>query len=120
MVPTQFASSDPLDSGAVQVRLPRPSRLDAELDIKPPTAAEAAASIGLETVGDLLRHLPRASGEARTIDQLQMEEVATVLVEVRGITSRPVRRPKAAASSREFDASRLAPCTPVDAHSPTA
>jgi ATP-dependent DNA helicase RecG len=93
VVPTQFASSEPLDLDAVEgVRLPRPSRLEAELDIKPPTAADAAASIGLRTVGDLMLHLPRASGEARTIDELQMEEVATVLVEVRGIASRPVRR----------------------------
>jgi ATP-dependent DNA helicase RecG len=92
VVPTQFASSDPLDADAVEVRLPRPSRLEEELQIKPPTAAEAAASIGLTTVGALLRHLPRASGEARTIAELQVEEVATVLVEVRGIASRPVRR----------------------------
>jgi ATP-dependent DNA helicase RecG len=92
VAPTQFASSEPLDLDAVAVRLPRPSRLEEELDIKPPTAADAAASIGLTTVGALLRHLPRASGEARTIAELQMEEVATVLVEVRAITSRPVRR----------------------------
>jgi ATP-dependent DNA helicase RecG len=92
VAPTQFASSEPLDAAAVEVRLPRPSKLEEELQIKPPTAAEAAASIGLTTVGALLRHLPRASGEARTIAELQLEEVATVLVEVRGITSRPVRR----------------------------
>jgi ATP-dependent DNA helicase RecG len=40
-------------------------------------------------VGDLLLHLPRASGEARTIAGLQPDETATVLVEVRGIISRP-------------------------------
>ncbi len=34
--------------------------------------------------------------------------------------ARPARRPKAPASSRELDASRLAPCTPVAAHSPMA
>jgi ATP-dependent DNA helicase RecG len=90
--PTQFASSEPLDAAAVDVRVPRPSRLDEPLDVKPPTAADAAAALGLETVGALLRHLPRASGEARTIAELQVDEVATVLVEVRGIASRPVRR----------------------------
>ena len=51
-------------------RTPRPSRLAEPLDIKPPTAQAAAESIGLETVGDLLNHLPRATGEARTIAEL--------------------------------------------------
>ncbi|WP_445151039.1 ATP-dependent DNA helicase RecG [Baekduia sp. Peel2402] len=73
-------------------RTPRPSRLAEPLDIKPPTAQAAAESIGLETVGDLLNHLPRATGEARTIAELALDETATVLVEVRSITSRPVRR----------------------------
>ena len=92
MPPTAFASTDPLDLDEVVVRLPRPSRLAEELAIKPPTAAEAAESLGLVTVGDLLAHLPRASGEARTIVELQPEDVATVLVEVRSIIARPVRR----------------------------
>jgi ATP-dependent DNA helicase RecG len=73
-------------------RTPRPSRLSAPLVIKNPTAAGAAESLGLETVGDLLSHLPRATGEARTIAELAIDEVATVLVEVKSITSRPVRR----------------------------
>jgi ATP-dependent DNA helicase RecG len=92
-VPTQFASTEPLDVQAAEgLRLPRPSALREPLTVRPATAAEAAQTLGLETVGDLLLHLPRASGEARTIAQLQPEEVATVLVEVRAITSRPVRR----------------------------
>jgi ATP-dependent DNA helicase RecG len=93
--PTAFADPRPLTAGelaAAPVRTPRPSRLDAPLAIKPPTAAAAAESIGLETVGDLLEHLPRATGEARTIGELAIDETATVLVEVRSITSRPVRR----------------------------
>jgi len=73
-------------------RTPRPSRLAQPLDIKPPTAQAAAESLGLETVGDLLRWLPRATGEARTIAELAVDENATVLVEVKSITSRPVRR----------------------------
>jgi ATP-dependent DNA helicase RecG len=71
---------------------PRPSRLAAPLNIKPPTAQAAAESMGLETVGDLLEHLPRATGEARTIGELAVDETATVLVEVKSITSRPVRK----------------------------
>jgi ATP-dependent DNA helicase RecG len=74
------------------VRTPRPSRLAEPLRIKPPTAQAAAESLGLETVGDLLQHLPRATGEARTIAELVVDENATVLVEVKSITSRPVRR----------------------------
>lgn len=74
------------------IRTPRPSRLAEPLDIKPPTAQAAAESLGLETVEDLLYWLPRATGEARTIAELTPDENATVLVEVKSITSRPVRR----------------------------
>src|SRR3954451_411763 len=73
-------------------RTPRPSQLALPLTIKPPTAAAAAESLGIETVGALLDHLPRATGEARTIAEVAIEETATVLVEVRSIPSRPVRR----------------------------
>jgi ATP-dependent DNA helicase RecG len=97
-VPTQFASAEPLDSAqlaAAPIRLPRPSRLErplpgsAELG---PRAARALDTLGLHTVGDLLEHLPRARGEARTIATLQRGETATIIVEVRSIASKPVRR----------------------------
>jgi ATP-dependent DNA helicase RecG len=91
-----FAEPDraltPAELRDAPVRTPRPSRLAEPLDLKPPTAQAAAESLGLETVGDLLDHLPRATGEARTIEQLALDENATVLVEVLSITSRPVRR----------------------------
>jgi ATP-dependent DNA helicase RecG len=90
--PRAFASSDPLDLDAVEVRLPRPERLAEPLVVKPAVAAEAAEALGLHTVGDLLLHLPRDSGEARTVSELVPDESATVLVEVRSIVSRPVRR----------------------------
>jgi ATP-dependent DNA helicase RecG len=93
--PLAFAEPRELDAEELfgaPARTPRPSRLAAPLDIKPPTAQAAAESLGLETVGDLLDHLPRATGEARTIAELSIDETATVLVEVRSITSRPVRR----------------------------
>jgi ATP-dependent DNA helicase RecG len=93
--PSAFADPRALtdeELAGAPVRWPRPSSLLRALRITPPTAAEAAASIGLETVGDLLHHLPRATGESRTIAELVEDEVATVLVEVRGIASRPVRR----------------------------
>jgi ATP-dependent DNA helicase RecG len=93
--PIAFAESRELTAdelAGAPVRTPRPSRLDAPLKIKPSTAADAAESIGLTTVGTLLEHLPRATGEARTIADLAIDETTTVLVEVRSITSRPVRR----------------------------
>jgi ATP-dependent DNA helicase RecG len=90
--PTAFATRDPLDPAAVEVHYPRPSRLAAPVEHASPPAAEAAEALGIDTVGGLLLHLPRASGEARTIAELEPDEVATVLVEVRGIASRPVRR----------------------------
>src|SRR5215210_5477204 len=89
-MPTHFASSEPLDATS---RRPHPERLREALDVPGgPKAAEAALALGLETVGDLLLHLPRDTGEARTIATLGEEETATVLAEVRSIRSRPVRR----------------------------
>src|SRR5215216_804961 len=96
VVPTAFTTSDPLDDEALHSvgppRYPRPSRLDTPLKVTPAKAAAAAERLGLETVGDLLEHLPRDRQSARTIAELAMDEVATVIVEVRSITSRPVRR----------------------------
>jgi ATP-dependent DNA helicase RecG len=94
-VPRAFAATDELDRAtlaAAPVRWPRPSRLDQDVAWKPAPAAAAAEALGIETVGALLEHLPRDTGEARTIGELQLDETATVLVEVRGISSRPVRR----------------------------
>lgn len=94
-MPKVFASADELDDDALTaapVHWPRPSRLDKPVAWAPKPAAEAAESLGLDTVGDLLAHLPRDSGEARTVAELAPDEVATVIVEVRSITSRPVRR----------------------------
>jgi ATP-dependent DNA helicase RecG len=95
VAPHAFASADELDADALAtapVRYPRPSRLDEPLEVEPSRAAEAAETLGLTTVGALLEHLPRDTGESRTIATLVPGETATVLVEVRSITSRPVRR----------------------------
>ncbi|MDO8212776.1 ATP-dependent DNA helicase RecG [Conexibacter sp. CPCC 206217] len=93
--PFQFASTEPLDDDqlrAAPLRLPRPSRLREELDAPGPRAARALETLRVQTVGQLLGHLPRARGEARTIADLVEEETSTILVEVRSISSRPVRR----------------------------
>jgi ATP-dependent DNA helicase RecG len=92
---TSFASSRPLepaDLRAAPIRYPRPEQLATPLRLQGPKAAEAASSLGLHTVGDLLEHLPHDRREARSIAQLTVGESATVVVEVRAIASRPVRR----------------------------
>ncbi len=74
------------------MRYPRPARLAAQLKIEGPKAQQAAQSLGLVSVGDLLEHLPRDRREARTVADLRPGENATVVVEVTSIVSRPVRR----------------------------
>ena len=97
-MPTRFASTEPLAVDELlqaPVRTPRPSRLSAPLpgsDELGPKAAQALETLGLHTVGDLLEHLPRARGEARTVATLVPGETATLLVEVRTIATKPVRR----------------------------
>jgi ATP-dependent DNA helicase RecG len=93
--PTAFStahalSPDELDSAPVHY--PRPSRLAAPLHVEGAKAEQAARSLGLETVGDLLEHLPRDRREARAVAELASGETATVVVEVRSIGSRSVRR----------------------------
>jgi ATP-dependent DNA helicase RecG len=94
-VPTAFAATEELDLDALRdapVRWPRPEQLARPLSWGVQTVADAAHALGIDTVGDLLAHLPRDTGEGRTVADLQPDEVATVVVEVRSITSRPVRR----------------------------
>ena len=89
--PRSFATRDPLpDDG--EPRFPRPSRLETPLKLPGEKAEKAGERLGLHTVGDLLEHVPRDRRAARTIGELAIDEVATVVVEVRTIKSRPVRR----------------------------
>ena len=74
------------------VRWPRPSRLAAPLSLQGKRMAAGAAALGLDTVGDLLLHLPSDSRESRTLSELRAGEPATVEVVVRSIAARPVRR----------------------------
>jgi ATP-dependent DNA helicase RecG len=77
---------------AAPVRWPRPSCLRVALEMKAAKASEGIAALGLETVGDLLEHMPRDQREARTVADLRPGEQATVAVEVRSIAGRAVRR----------------------------
>jgi ATP-dependent DNA helicase RecG len=93
--PRAFADTrrpDARELAAAPVHWPRPERLLDRVSWHPAPAAEAAEALGIATVGALLEHLPRDTGEARTVGELALEETATVLVEVRSVRSRPVRR----------------------------
>src|SRR5581483_3851323 len=95
MAATAFATSDPLDPAALAdapARYPRPSKLGEPLSFDGPKAQRGAEALGLGTVGDLLLHLPRDRREARAVAELEPGDSATVVVQVRSISSRSVRR----------------------------
>src|ERR1700749_4819095 len=92
---TAFATSRPLDPDeleAAPIRYPRPSERAKPLALEGAKARQAAQALGLNTVGDLLEHLPRDRREARAVAELLADESATIVVTVRTISSRPVRR----------------------------
>jgi ATP-dependent DNA helicase RecG len=78
--------------------LPRPSALARSITGLPgvgPSAAKHAAKLGIETVGDLLEHLPSSHRDyerRRSVAELAIGEEATVLVRVRNCRVRPTRR----------------------------
>ncbi len=93
--PCAFASTRPLTRAELlvaPVRWPRPGRLEQSLDVPSGKLADGLRTLGIETVGALLEHLPRDRREARTVAELRPGEQATVAVEVRSIAARPVRR----------------------------
>src|SRR3989440_4632797 len=92
---TEFASSRSIEREGLElarVRYPKPSRLARPLTLRGQKAQRAAEALGLRTVSDLLEHLPRDRRESRTITELVPGESATIVVEVRSISSRSVRR----------------------------
>jgi ATP-dependent DNA helicase RecG len=93
--PRAFASESALTREqllASPVRWSRPGRLRRSLDTPAGKLADGLRTLGIETVGALLEHLPRDRREARAIAQLRPGEQATVAVEVKSIAARPVRR----------------------------
>jgi ATP-dependent DNA helicase RecG len=104
---TAFAPPRAIGSGEPQERdalrdvplrfVPRPSRLEApvkSLKGAGPKLSARAARIGLETIGDLLWHLPhgyRDRSNVLTIGQLRIGEEATIGVQVKKARVRPTR-----------------------------
>jgi ATP-dependent DNA helicase RecG len=78
--------------------LPRPSRLDLPLSSlrgAGPKLSAVAREIGIDTVGDLLAHVPhgyRDQSTIRLLGELRLGEEATVIAEVRSARVRPTRR----------------------------
>jgi ATP-dependent DNA helicase RecG len=94
-MPTAFTTATPFADAELRgapVRLPAPERLRRPLKLEGARAVQGAESLGLQTVGDLLEHLPRDRREARAVADLITGETATVVVEVKQIASRAVRR----------------------------
>jgi ATP-dependent DNA helicase RecG len=100
--PRGLGSGDPLERRALRAATlrsaPRPSRLSARISTLKgagPRLEEAAAELGLASVGDLLWHLPhgyRDRTALRRVAELRIGEEATVLVAVRSTRVRPTRR----------------------------
>ena len=95
MAVTAFGTSDPLEPSELEsasIRYPRPSKLREALSFQGAKMQRAAETLGLATVEDLLLHLPRDRREARAVAELVPGDSATVVVQVRSISSRSVRR----------------------------
>ena len=100
--PRAIGSGEPLDREALlaaPVRTPRPGILDApltKLKGAGPKLSEAAAEIGVSSLGDLLRHLPHSYRDRASpvgLADLKLGEEATVEVEVtKAGKVRPTRR----------------------------
>ncbi len=100
--PRAFGSGESQDREllrAVELRsLPRPSRLTASissLNGAGPKLTAAAAEIGIQTLGDLLWHVPHGHRERaglKEVGDLRLGEDATVMVSVRDARVRPTRR----------------------------
>jgi ATP-dependent DNA helicase RecG len=96
-IPHRFASTEELTLDAARAPAPRslpaPSRLLDPLALRG-AAAKGAASLGIETVGDLLEHFPhshRDRRDVRKIATLAPEQEATVAAVVSSVGVRPMR-----------------------------
>jgi ATP-dependent DNA helicase RecG len=99
--PPAFARREPASRAellAAAVGWPEPSALDAPLQSiagAGPKLSEAAAEVGVSTLGDLLLRVPhtyRDRSKVGKLAELRIGEEATVMVEVRSAKLRPTRR----------------------------
>jgi ATP-dependent DNA helicase RecG len=94
--PRRFAGTEPLSDaelGCAPVRYPKPAELTRTLSFAGGAKTlQAADRLGLNTVADLLEHTPRDRLEACAVAALAQGQPATILVEVKQVTTRPVRR----------------------------
>jgi len=100
--PRAFATGEAQERSrlrAVPLRArPRPSRLTAGITTlrgAGPRLAEAASELGIDSLGDLLWHVPHAYRDRTELSELadvRIGQEATVLVEVRSTKLRPTRR----------------------------
>jgi ATP-dependent DNA helicase RecG len=101
-----FASTEPFEPQPAH--RPTPSLLEQPLDVKQARAAKAAEALGLETVGDLVEHFPfrhEDRGDAKPIASLTPGEDATIVAEVRRISSRRARGRLTIQTATVFDES---------------
>jgi ATP-dependent DNA helicase RecG len=101
-VPRAFATGEVIEPAdlleAPLKTAPRPSILDAPItNLKGagPKLSAAAAEMGIESLGDLLRHVPHSYRDRANpvgVGDLRLGEEATVEVEVAGAKLRPTRR----------------------------
>jgi ATP-dependent DNA helicase RecG len=109
---TLFASRDELARDAALAAplrsYPRPSRLTEPVSLRG-GAGKALVALGIETVADLVEHLPhshRDRRDVRLVADLGVGEEATVAVGVRGVTVKPMRdRRRKRVEARVYDES---------------
>jgi ATP-dependent DNA helicase RecG len=100
--PREFATGEEQDRERLRAAplrtRPRPSRLGAGIATlrgAGPRLAEAAAELGVDSLGDLLWHVPHAYRDRTTLSEiaeLRLGQEATVIGEVRTARLRPTRR----------------------------
>src|ERR671922_311754 len=110
---TLFASRDELARDAALAAplrsYPRPSRLTEPVSLRG-GAGKALVALGIETVADLVEHLPhshRDRRDVRLVADLGVGEEATVAVGVRRVTVKPMRARPLAARGVVVDGWRL-------------
>ncbi len=106
---TVFAGLDQPRAWPMTPRAPRPERLDAPLETLPGVGAtlrRRLASLGLETVLDVLEHRPRryeSAADEVAIAALRQDEEVVIAGEVLNVEKRPLRGRRTRVAARIFD-----------------